>query len=152
VFTSVRIHQEQPELLIEGVIYQFAESRSRPWYARLPLIGRLPPARERVEGGVRLQLTVSTPPGRVVGTYHGHSIFPDPAKPSEREERPPGTHLDRAFTKVVRQIRDQMLADPQLMGGGWRQSIPGAEPPSQNQEDVRARALSGAGGQDSARD
>jgi hypothetical protein len=124
VFSSVRIHLDHPELLIRGVIYEFAESHSRPWWARLPLVGLLPTARERVEGGVKLDLVVATPTGHVVGTYQGRSVFPDPTKPDPAPgemRRPRGTHLNRAFTEAMRQIREQMLADRLLIGGQWRQ-------------------------------
>ena len=125
VFSSVRIHLDQPELLIRGVIYEFGESRSRPWWARVPLLGLLPAARERVEGGVKLDLVVSTPTGHVVGTYQGRSVFPDPtdAVPAPKEnQRPRGTYLNRAFTEAMRQIREQMLADPLLISGQWREA------------------------------
>lgn len=125
VFSSVRIHLDQPELLIRGVIHEFAESRSRPWWARVPPLGFLPAARERVEGGVKLDLVVSTLTGHVVGIYQGWSAFPDPTKadaaPKEKQ-RPRGTHLNRAFTEAMRQIREQMLADPLLINGQWRQA------------------------------
>jgi hypothetical protein len=82
VFSDVRIHQEHPDLVLRGVIYQFAEYRSTPWYARLPLVEPLTGASERVEGGVRLELTLSTPDGRFVKVYQGQSVFPDVTSPT----------------------------------------------------------------------
>jgi hypothetical protein len=118
VFRSVRIYEDQPDVLIRGVIHQFAEHRLQPWYAHIPLVRVFLGTREQVEGGVHLELMVSTSTGHLVGTYQGRSMFPD-ANPSgteqERRPRPPGVQLNRAFTEVVRQIREQMLADRELM-------------------------------------
>jgi hypothetical protein len=118
VFRSVRIHEDQPDVLIQGVIYQFAEHRSQPWYAHVPLVRVFLGTRDQVEGGVHLELMVSTSTGHLVGTYQGRSMFPDANQSGteqERRPRPPGVQLNRAFTEAVRQIREQMLADRELM-------------------------------------
>jgi hypothetical protein len=123
VFSSVRVHEEQPDLLIRGLIHQFAEHRSRPWYAKIPRLGDFLSQGDQVEGGAHLELLVSTPGGHRIGTYHGRSVFPDPNKTEsdkEKRRRPRGEQLNRAFSESVRQIREQMLADQDLIGGQWR--------------------------------
>ena len=118
VFRSVRIYEDQPDVLIRGVIYQFAEHRSQPWYAHVALVRVVLGTREQVEGGVHLELVVSTSTGHLVGTYQGRAMFPDANQSGteqERRPRPPGVQLNRAFTEAVRQIREQMLADRELM-------------------------------------
>jgi hypothetical protein len=118
VFRSVRIYEDQPDLLIRGVIYQFAEHRSQPWYAHVPLVRVLLGPRDKVEGGVHPELMLSTSTGHLVGTYQGRSMFPDANQSGTEKERglrPPGVQLNRAFTEAVRQIREQMLADRELM-------------------------------------
>jgi hypothetical protein len=77
VFRSVRIYEDQPDLLIRGVIYQFAEHRSQPWYAHVPLVRVFLGTRDQVEGSVHLELMLSTSTGHPVGTYQGRSMFPD---------------------------------------------------------------------------
>lgn len=123
VYRSVRLHEEQPDLLLQGHIYQFSEYRSKPWYAKIPLAGRLFSDGERIEGGVALDLRVSTPDGLLVGMYTGQSRFPaESSVPSSltAQQRAPGQQLNRAFTESIRQIRQQMVTDEQLVGGGWR--------------------------------
>jgi hypothetical protein len=118
VFQSVRIYEDQPDVVIRGVIYQFAEHRSQPWYAHVPLVRIFLGTRDQVEGGVHLELMVSTSTGHLVGTYQGRSMFPEANQSGTEQEsrpRPPGVQLNRAFTEAVRQIRGQMLADRELM-------------------------------------
>ena len=125
VYSSVRLHEEHPDLAIQGNIYQFSEYRSKPWYAKIPLIGRLFSNSERVEGGVSLDVMVSTPDGLLVGIYSGESRFPVETSPSQsppKNRQAPGLQLNRAFTEAMRQIRAKMLADEQLGNGGWRRS------------------------------
>ena len=125
VFANVRIHEDHPELVIRGLIQQFAEYHTRPWYGKIPLVGNLVGAGEQVEGGVELLLTVSTPTGEPIGTYQGQSTFPDANttdsdKEKKRRPQPPGERLNRAFSEAVHQIRQQMLADQKLVNGEWR--------------------------------
>lgn len=126
VYSGVRLHEEHPDLSIRGNIYQFSEYRSKPWYAKIPLIGRLFSDSERIEGGVSLDVMVSTPDGILVGIYSGQSRFPveEPSPQSPPKNRhAPGQQLNRAFTEAMRQIRAKMLADEQLGNGGWRRSV-----------------------------
>jgi hypothetical protein len=125
VFANVRVDEEQPELLIRGVIHEFAEHHTRPWYGRIPLVGNLIGAGEQVEGGVKLDLILSTPSGELIGTYQGQSVYrqandTDSDKEKERRLVPAGDRLNRAFSEAVRQIRSQMLADQKLVSGEWR--------------------------------
>jgi hypothetical protein len=125
VFSNVRVDEEQPELLIRGVIHEFAEHHTQPWYGRIPLVGNLIGAGEQVEGGVKLDLILSTPRGELIGTYQGQSVYrqandTDSDKEKERRLVPPGDRLNRAFSEAVRQIRSQMLADQKLVSGEWR--------------------------------
>jgi hypothetical protein len=123
LFSSVRLHDEHPDLLVQCVIYQFAEYRSRPWYAKLPMVGSLLNPNEQIEGGVNIELIVSAPTGYYVGAYEGRSLFPDlkwPTSEKDKIQRAPGYQLNRAFTEAMRQIRDRMLADPELITGKWR--------------------------------
>jgi hypothetical protein len=122
VFASIRAHEAQPDLVIRGFIYQFDEHHSRPWYARIPLVGNLLSSGDHVEGGVNLDLVVSTPHGRLIGIYQGRSTFPDTGRKEADQKKKRssfGEHLNRAFTEAVRQIREQMLADQELMSGQW---------------------------------
>jgi len=123
VFSSVRVHEDQPDLLISGVVYQFAEYRSRPWYAKIPLVGKALGSKDHVEGGVNLDLIVSTPTGYLIGIYHGRAHFPDTdtaASGKENKSSSPGIDLNRAFSEAVHQIREQMLGDQELVSGRWR--------------------------------
>jgi hypothetical protein len=125
VFANVRVDEEQPELLIRGVIHEFAEHHTRPWYGKIPLVGNLIGAGEQVEGGVKLDLILTTPSGELIGAYQGQSIYrqandADSDKEKERRLVPPGDRLNRAFSEAVRQIRSQMLADQKLVSGEWR--------------------------------
>jgi hypothetical protein len=123
VYSSIRLHDEHHDLTLRGNIYQFSEYRSRLWYAKIPLLGRLFSDNERIEGGVSLDVMVSTPDGLLVGIYSGQSRFPVEASSSQfspKNQRAPGQQLNRAFTEAMRQIRAKMLADEQLGNGGWR--------------------------------
>jgi hypothetical protein len=125
VFADMQVHEEQPDLLIRGVIHEFAEHHTRPWYGRIPLVGNLIGAGEQVEGGVKLDLILSTPSGELIGTYQGQSVYrqandTDSDKEKERRLVAPGDRLNRAFSEAVRQIRSQMLADQKLVSGEWR--------------------------------
>lgn len=128
VYSRVRLHDEHPDLMIRGNIYQFSEYRSKPWYAKIPLIGRLFRDSERIEGGVLLDVLVSTPDGLLVGIYSGQSRFPVEASSSQsppKTQRAPGQQLNRAFSEAIRQIRAKMLADKELVNGTWRQALTG---------------------------
>ncbi|TKB67086.1 MAG: hypothetical protein E8D47_04645 [Nitrospira sp.] len=129
VYSNIRLHEKHPDLVIQGHIYQFSEYRSKPWYAKTPLIGRLFSDTERIEGGVSLDLMVMTPDGVLIGMYTGQSRFPTEVSPTQslpKNQRTPGQSLNRAFTEAVRQIRAQMLADEQLSTRTWsRQPING---------------------------
>lgn len=123
VYRSVRLHEEHPDLVIQGHIYQFSEFRSKPWYAKIPLIGRLFSDGERIEGGVSLDLMVLTPDGLLVGIYTGQSHIPTDASTSallSKNHRSPGQQLNRAFTESMRQIRQQMAMDEHLTGRHWK--------------------------------
>ena len=125
VYSSVRLHEEHPDLSMRGNIYRFSEYRSKPWYAKIPLIGRLFSGSERIEGGVSLDVLVSIPDGLLVGIYSGESRFPaetSSSQSSPKNHQAPGQQLNRAFTEAMRQIRAKMLADEQLGNGGWRRS------------------------------
>jgi hypothetical protein len=123
VFSTVRIYEERPDLVIRGDIYQFAEYHSRPWYAKIPLVGRFASRGDQIEGGVKLTLVVSTPGGYPIGTYEGRAVFPgenETESDQGKKRRAPGEHLNRAFSEAVRQIRQQILADQGLTDGRWR--------------------------------
>lgn len=118
VYRSVRLHEKHPDLVIQGHIYQFSEFRSKPWYAKIPLIGRLFSDSERIEGGVSLDLRVASLDGLLIGIYSGQFRFPaeTSSSPSARKRhRIPGQELNRAFTEAVKQVRNKMLADEELV-------------------------------------
>lgn len=127
VFADVRLYQDAPDLIVKATLFQFTETRARPWYAKLPLIGGLFAGEDAVRGEVTLDLSVSTPQGRLVGLYQGQSRFQGPgthgAGRKERRVDAPGEALNRAFTESVRQIREHMLADPELVSGRWKTSL-----------------------------
>lgn len=121
VATSIRLHEPNPELVVRGALYQFAEYRSRPWYAKIPILERL--FNERVEGGASIELRVLTSDGELIGLYSGESRFSSEEASWEtlpKNQRTPGKPLNRAFTETMRQIRAKMLADDRLMNGPWR--------------------------------
>jgi hypothetical protein len=128
VFADVRVQEERPELLIRGVIHEFAERHTRPWYGKLPVVGNLIGAGEQVEGGVELDLILSKPTGELIGTYRGRSIFRQANDADSEKEKAgrllaPGERLNRAFSEAVHQIRQQMLADQRLVDGDWRKKV-----------------------------
>jgi hypothetical protein len=149
VFSSVRTHQEHADLVLRGVIYQFAEQRTTPWYSKVPLVGFLTGARERIEGGVQLELTLSTPSGRFVRLYQGQSVFPDASPGQSQKGRPPqapGVALNRAFSEALRQIRAQMLADQTLTTGQWRSSRRRPSSPSRSRVHLAVAIANPSGG------
>ncbi len=126
VFADVRLYQDAPDLIVKATLFQFTEARARPWYTKLPLIGGLFAGEDAVRGEVTLDLSVSTPRGRLVGLYQGQSRFQGPGTHGAGRKGgrvdAPGDALNRAFTESVRQIREEMLADPELVSGRWKTS------------------------------
>jgi len=119
VYASIRTNEEHPDLVINGHIYRFSEYRSKPWYAKIPLVGRLFGDSEHIEGGVSLDLMISAVDGLLIGIYSGEARFTsDESLP--RNQWAPGKPLNRVFTEAIRQIRTKMLDDDQLVNGEWR--------------------------------
>ncbi|WP_447974824.1 hypothetical protein [Nitrospira sp. Kam-Ns4a] len=119
VFRSVSSNRARADLIIGGTIRRFHGQVTLPSWLLIP---GLSPASQMFwgliqewAGVVELELTVSTPDGRLLGTYRGASSYHEVARHDHRfwamPLYPAHVRLNEAFTEAVRQIRDQMLGD-----------------------------------------
>lgn len=129
VFQSIRTEQDHPDLILSGTIHRFYGQVSIPSWLLIPGIGWAAqifwsPVQEW-EGEVDLELTLTTPTGLVLGTYRGRAAYEEIAEYDSRYWASPllpaHRRLNDAFTKAVRQIRDQMLRDRDRLMAGIRQ-------------------------------
>lgn len=119
VFQTLHRNQTNPDLILSGTIRRFYGQVSIPSWLRVPWISWAAHAYwvpfQQWEGEVNLEMRISTPEGRVLGTYHGQAEY---GQIEGRDHRywamplyPAHARLNRAFTEAVEQIRGQMLRD-----------------------------------------
>jgi hypothetical protein len=100
------------DLILTGTVYRFYERRNEHlWTWCCGLLGALLPFPFLTETGeVDLALTLSRPDGMVVKSFRGRSFFNGRAYlNSDTTGSKPGVSLNRAFTDVLNQIRQQMI-------------------------------------------
>jgi hypothetical protein len=135
VFRSIRKNEAQPDVIVSGVLYRFEEHYNRPWYTVIPLVRFFGVTVGRFEGGVDLELIVTTPTGRLIDAYHGRSTFSEALTQyagAAKTTRRPGDRLNRAFTEAIRQVRAQMTADQRVVSTDWSAAeprVPGSPAP-----------------------
>ncbi|MDE3018612.1 MAG: hypothetical protein KGI53_06305 [Nitrospirota bacterium] len=119
VFQTLHRNQPDPDLVLSGTIHRFYGQVSTPSWLHVSWMSWAAHAYwvpfQQWEGEVDLELVLSTPDGRVLGTYRGQADY------SQIEDRhhhywsmplyPAHARLNRAFTDAVEQIRDQMFQD-----------------------------------------
>lgn len=118
VFRKVSTHDAASDLILTGRIERFFEQDRRKAWTFIPgvtdkaanLFGVNP---YTSDGEVQVTMTLRKPSGDVVGSYVGHSQFNEDYTPND--EWRPGDRLNRGLAQAIGQIRDEMLADPQLL-------------------------------------
>lgn len=122
VFESLEADQAAPNLVLTGGIHRFYERTTEPIISICcGLIGAfigLPLLIE--EGEVDLELTLSTPEGKVVKTYRKRAEFNKWMTGYDGrayQQYSHGFYLDRTFSEVATQLRDSILNDRELLVG-----------------------------------
>jgi hypothetical protein len=117
VFRKVSTYDAAPDLILTGRIDRFFEHDRRKAWTLIPGVtdkaASLFGANSYTsDGEVQVTMTLHRPTGDVVGTYVGHSKFNEDYTPNN--EWRPGDRLNRGLAEAVAQIRDEMVADPNL--------------------------------------
>lgn len=117
VFRKVSTYDAASDLILTGRIERFFEQDRRKAWTLIPgvtdkaasLFGANP---YTSDGEVQITMTLRKPTGDVVGSYVGHSQFNEDYTPNS--EWRPGDRLNRGLAQAIAQIRDEILADPNL--------------------------------------
>ena len=117
VFRKVNTYDRAPDLILTGRIERFFEQNRRKGWTLIPgvtdkaasLFGANP---YTANGEVQVTMTLRKPTGEVVGSYAGNSKFKEDYTPNS--EWQPGDRLNRGLAQAIAQIREEMLADPNL--------------------------------------
>jgi hypothetical protein len=117
VFRKVSTYDAASDLILTGRIERFFEHDRRKAWTLIPGVTDKAASLFRAnsytsEGEVQVTMTLHKPTGDVVASYVGHSKFNEDYTPNS--EWLPGDRLNRGFAQAVAQIRDEMLADPNL--------------------------------------
>ncbi|MBM4134944.1 MAG: hypothetical protein FJ245_14410 [Nitrospira sp.] len=119
VFQTLHRNQQNPDLILSGTIHRFYGEVSTPSWLHIPWMSWAAHSYwvpfQEWEGEVDLEVTLSTPDGKLLGTYRGQADY---AQLEGRDHHywsmplyPAHARLNRAFTEAVEQIRDQMFGD-----------------------------------------
>jgi len=117
VFRKVSTYDAASDLILTGRIEQFFERDRRKTWALIPGVtdkaANLFGANSHAsDGEVKVSMTLRKPTGEVVGSYAGNSKFKEDYTPNS--EWQPGDRLNRGLAQAIAQIREEMLADPNL--------------------------------------
>lgn len=115
VFAEVGRYVERPDAVMTGQIKRFygrAGLNAAGWIT-LPInpIWLLGVPMQSSEGEVDLEVSIRRPDGTLLGTYSGRSQFSDWYTMYNQPIYGVGTALNKSFTQVMQQIRDQIIAD-----------------------------------------
>jgi hypothetical protein len=116
VFRRISTYDPNPDLILAGRIDRFFEHDRRKLWAYVPFSRKVANLfgvnTYMVSGEVHIIMKLLNPSGEQLNTYVGHAKFEEDFTPHDETE--PGWQLNRAFSEVVNQIREEMLADPKL--------------------------------------
>lgn len=116
VFRRISMYDPNPDLILTGRIEQFFVHDRRKLWAYVPFsrkVANFFGANTYMGSGeVHITMKLLNPSGEQLNTYVGHAKFEEDFTPNDETE--PGWKLNRAFSEAVKQIREEMLADPKL--------------------------------------
>ncbi|HEX2056220.1 MAG TPA: hypothetical protein VHF07_06990 [Nitrospiraceae bacterium] len=127
LFRRLTLYDPQPDFVLTGRIEQFYEHNRRKLWTFVPYYSDKIAGLFRLNsylrsGEVKLTMMLLKPTGELVGTYVGVAKFNEDFTPND--EMKPGERLNRAFSEALTQIRDEILADPNLPKIGKPQHVP----------------------------
>ena len=116
VFRRISTYDPNPELVLTGRIDRFFEHDRRKLWAYVPFsrtVANLFGLNTYMGSGeVHITMKLLNPSGEQLSSYVGQAKFNEDFTPNDETE--PGWRLNRAFSEAVKQIREEMLADPKL--------------------------------------
>ncbi|MET0516208.1 MAG: hypothetical protein ABW047_12895 [Nitrospiraceae bacterium] len=117
VFRKISTYEADPDFVLTGRVEKFVEHDRRKIWTYLPYFSDKLAGLFRLNtyvrsGEVQLTMFILSPAGELVHTYSGQAKFDEDFTPND--DMPPGERLNRAFSQVITQIRDEMLTDATL--------------------------------------
>lgn len=117
VVEQIDTYLEHPDVVIAGTITKFYESYKPKVWATLPgakTVAKLIQADTYTsKAEAELRLVVLNAFGEVVGTYRGYGTTTDDFVPTGHH--PPGTRLNWALGEAIRQVREALLHDENIV-------------------------------------
>lgn len=117
VVEQIDTYLEHPDVVMTGMITKFYESYKPKVWATLPgakTVAKLIQADTySSKAEAELRLVVLNTSGEVVGTYRGYGTTTDDFVPNEHH--PPGARLNWALGEAVRQVREALLQDENIV-------------------------------------
>jgi hypothetical protein len=116
VFRRLVGFDQAPDLILTGRIDKFYEhDRPRLWtyIPQAKTVATLFRMNTYVSSGaVDLTMFLMRPTGKLMGQYHSRQTFDETYRPNS--DMSPGARLNRAFSEAIQDIRDKIIADPEL--------------------------------------
>jgi hypothetical protein len=125
LFRSIGTRERDPDLILTGTIHRFyGQATVLSWL--IPgagwTVNAVASPSQAWQGEVDLELTLTRPDGRVLGTYRGRARYDEIASYDHHYWAmplyPAHARLNQAFSEAVQDVREQILRDRGMLTGG----------------------------------